>query len=258
MSLSKKLMNVYLGEKRQYTSPLERFIISLGKPYNDMSRKEIDSFGRLKRYKQWKKLQKIKRIENENPTLQKEDMRYKHIDPTHISQKRAIASLIAHGFSPEQIPITASKQTRFGRSRLRVGKRTYLPLAKGHARFRELTFDPKKKGRTKTIRILKRQQEFKGKAARMFSNYEQEYKSVIFESVVQAPTYDEKVANAQPEDTNKVAKLVNTNKKLKAQTGTDAEIKLPKTMTGEKDTNTIEINPRIDTKNAIGALLPKV
>lgn len=252
MELSEKLITMYINGKG-YTSPLQKFITSLGLPYHRMTKEQIYKIGDSKRYLEWKKIQKIKRIEKETNVSEAVNsldvgqfsQRYKHVDPTHISKKKLIASLVAQGYSPETSPITASKASKFGKARLRVGKRAYKALAKGHARFREISPSPTKKGRTKTIRLLKRQGEYKGKALKqILSSYEMNYKNQISE--VEYRSDEEKTAIMPA--VNKVDKLVQTNKNIKSRMNgfaADKEVKLQKPMTG-KDSNVIEINPKIN------------
>lgn len=246
--MPRKYITQHIGGKG-YTSPLHKFIDFTGRTYGTMTRKEIDAVGDLKQYKQWKKLQRIKRMLNKQKQIKEGNQqsnldvgqfskKYKHIDPTHISRKKLIATLMAQGYSPEQQAITATKQTKFGRAKPKVGKRSYIATKPGFAKFREITFDPNKKGRTKTIRLLKKRKEYKGKeVARLYSSYENEYNNSIFEA--EPMTYDEKADRTKPE--NKVNKLVSINKDLKSK-----EFKVKKTMTGKgiSDTNVVEIDPK--------------
>lgn len=254
MNLSEKLLTQYIGGKG-YTSPLQKFITSIGMPYHRMSKQEIYKVGDSKRYKEWIKLQRVLKMVDKTKKVQEAayappigqasySKKYKHIDPTHIAKKKLITSLIGKGYSPEGQSLTAKKATKFGKAKVKVGKRTYKALKKGHKRFREITFDPNKTGRTKTLRTLKRQAEYKGKAVKLYANYEEKYKNYISE--LEAKTYDEKVDTTNPD---KVQKLVNKNKELKTQNGSlnGKEIQLPKPMTGSSNTqNYVELNPTSD------------
>jgi hypothetical protein len=246
--MPRKYITQHIGGKG-YTSPLHKFIDFTGRSYGTMTRKEIDKVGKLRQYKLWKKLQRTKRMlkdqhkieeakSNSNLDVGEFSKKYKHIDPTHVQKKKAIINLLSKGFSPEKQSITATKQTKFGRAKPRIGRRAYQPIRKGYVRFREITFDPKKKGRSITARLLTKHKEYKGKTARIFADYELDTNKAMLES--QPMTYDEKVDRTTSD--NKINRLVQINKKQKSQ-----EIFKPKkTLTGKSisDTNEIEINPQ--------------
>lgn len=245
--MSRKYITQHIGGKG-YTSPLHKFIDFTGRTYGTMTRKEIDKVGDLKQYKQWKKLQRIKKmLKNQNKIDEAQktsefdvgqfSKKYKHLDPTHIQKKKAIMNLMAKNLSPEKQSITATKQTKFGRAKPRVGRRAYQPIRKGYVRFREITFDPKKKGRSITARLLTKHKEYTGKSAKIFADYELENMNVMVEN--QPMTYDEKVDRTTTD--NKINKLVMINKKQRNQ----ETFKPKKTLTGKSgdETNEIEINP---------------
>jgi hypothetical protein len=233
-----------------------------------MTRKQKDKVGDSKRYHQWERLQRIKKMVEKDPNLTEakakrktsiapDDLdvgqfskRYKHSDPTQVTKKRLVAALINKGFNPEMDPVTATKQHKFGKHKVSVGKRAYAPVPLGHMKFREITLGDGS-GRTKTIRKLKKKKEYRGKEFHM-NSYETEYNNYIQE---QEPKSDEQKENDLPVKNDKVSKLVNKNKAIKhamkqtAKGKPHDEIKLPRTMTGEKkDTNVLEINPTLASK----------
>lgn len=237
--MPRKYITQHMGGKG-YTSPLHKFIDFTGRNYGTMTRKEIYAVGDLKQYKEWKRHQRIKKMVDRQQKLKESQQKYKHIDPTHIARKKLITTLMAQGFSPEKQSITATKQTKFGRAKPRVGKRAYQPIRTGFAKFRQITFDPNKKGRTKTVRLLKKHKEYVGKVARQLISsgyeYDAEYLNQILEA--QPMTYDEKVDRTISEP--KIDKIVSKNRELK-----DKEYKISNTQTGKsaRDTNTIIVNP---------------
>lgn len=245
--MPRKYITQYINGKGR-TSPLHKFIDITGRSYPTMTRSEIDKVGDLKQYKQWKKLHRIQnmlkkqhKLAEDGPPMQF-SKKYKHIDHHHIAKKKLIATLLGMGFSPEKQAITATKQTKFGKAKVRVGKRAYVPIRPGYAKFRQISFDQQKKGKTKTIRLLKKHKEYVGKIVPKIISSSYEYDPSINISLLenQPMTYDEKVDRTQAE--KKLSTLLSKNKKLK---GEDQEFKISRTITGKTgaDTDSILINP---------------
>lgn len=245
--MPRKYITQYINGKGR-TTALHKFIDITGRNYSTLTRSEIDKVGDLKQYKQWKKLHRIQnmlkkqhKLKEDGPPIQF-SKRYKHTDHHHITKKKLITTLLGMGFSPEKQATTATKQTKFGKARVRVGKRAYVAIRPGYAKFRQISFDPQKKGKTKTIRLLKKHREYVGKIVPKIisSDYEYEVKNINTLVENQPMSYDEKIDKTQPE--NKISTLVSKNKKLKGQ---DQEFKISKTITGKSgaDTDSILINP---------------
>ena len=236
-----KLFSIYCEDfcliESTRNTPLRSFIKTLGLDWTVLSRKEIDKIAVSKRYKQWKLGQKTQKIvknfgqqqlrETYKPSIRSKH--YKHLDPTQVSQKKLIASLVSSGWSPSSSHIrTARKQTKFGLARPTVGKKAYT-FRKGYLTFTQ-PLTGKKVGKTKEIRILKRKKQNKGKYSKdLFSDYNCDYSKTIMEK-----------------NTNsKIEKLVNKNKKIKNKLIDNDKFRIVKTLTANKNTDVIEINPTV-------------
>lgn len=250
MSFSDKLLDIYLNEGR--ISTLHRFINSTGMDYTHMDRKKLNKISRQKRYKQWKKLKEIQRMMLRNGEMQSESIvtmdfephkRYKHLDPSKISKKQALAKMISRGFSPDHYIRTARKYHKFGKKKVVVGKHAYKAPKKGVYRFRRSLKSPSLIGKTSTVRLPFKRGYLMGKKAaqlRTLEDIQMMQKNNILEQ--DAPNRDYSLPS-------KVDKLVSKNKELNvkmndANVNNHCEYEVSKTLSGKKGADVIEINPR--------------
>lgn len=233
MSLEKKLLNIYLSENEIETlfeerkTSLRHYIQMIGMNWKMMSQEQIDKIANSQAYKQFKEMRAIKQKQRSlgedihTPKEYEPSKKYKHLDKRHISRQQYYAGLLNKGYSAlRTAPLYKS-----------TGPKGYKARKTDVITFRKQDISPYtgKLRTTDTItkRELHKRREYTGKAA----TYEG-FKSFL-ESI-----HDMKK--------KKIPKMTNMREITpEDEKQCEKEFEITKTLTGDKDTNTIQINPNM-------------
>lgn len=239
-----RLYSVYLNnsllEGEYKKTPLRRFVFSIGLDWQKLDRKKYLNIAKTKRFKDWKKLDKIEKIATEanskktNESLDHEtSKKYKHLDKFHIKKKAIETGFVNTGWSPHEHHIrTARKSNKFSKAKVRVGKLAYSNR-KGYTTFVKAFPGKGRVGKTKELRNLKKRDQYSGSGVRkiekLFSSFDCNVYKIITED----------------KSMSKVEMLLKKNREIKKKNLDNKEIKHTNTETGNKNTDTIEFNPNL-------------
>jgi len=246
MSLENKLLRKYYSEAQveeifeERMGPLRKYITSIGMDWSKLSTEQLNRIKDSQAYKEFRKLNSIKyTFKKTNPILNNirynesvdEDYtphppkeyepskKYKHLNPKHVTRQQYYAGLINKGYSALK---TAPLYKSLGPKGFKARKPDVLT-------FRKTQVTPT--GQTKVVgsitkRELHKRKEYTGKAA----------------------TYEEfNTFNEADQFKKKAIPKLNHMKEIKPEDEKqcEKEFEITKTLTGENQTNTVQINPNM-------------